>query len=310
MATRQDVINTVDDYVASMMVPLQQQIDGLTAQLAKLQQPKPALKPYPATGGPAGDIVNGTLTIKDAGVTVEGYDIPAWVRSTGANTTVRNSIVRGTNTINPVPALIYTTGAGSLFEDVVCVPTLPQNVIDGMFGHGFTARRVEAYHVTDGFGIAGDDVLLEDVYVHDLVLWAPDTANNRPVTHNDACQIHTGRNIVLRRGVFHSFLAPYLGDGLRTSAAKNAQGGYNTAWDVKNYALQAMGCIMVNQLAGTEIDVTLDGVFLDGGGVYVNVAPNIVKPGQVKTRGLLFGGHNLYRPNTILDPNKVVQALG
>lgn len=334
--TRDSVLTVLDEWAAAAAADaaaaaradVQAQLDAATAQAAQLQAELDAAavaaaasssprKPYPLTGGPAGDISKaGVLTIRDSGVVLDGWEIPAYLRTPGADVKVRNVTVLGppnaVQTPKPPPGLIFHTGKNGTFENILTVPTVPLNGMDGFFGNGsFTLSGFEAYHVTDGLAINGDDVLVEDLDVHDLLLVAPDTANgqNRPVSHSDGVQLHSGRNVKIRRSRIRGFLAPYLGDALRRKDNPNAAGGYNVNWDIPTYALQSNGCVMVNQLAATEVDVLLEDVFLEGGIVHLNVAPNITKRGQVKTSGVVFGGHPAYPGRPVKDPNKVIVSL-
>jgi hypothetical protein len=129
---------------------------------------------------------SGSITISTPGAVVTDLDVQGSVLITAPNVTFKNSRVRSTAAwvINVRDASLNAT-----IEDVEIdgLNTTPQAV--GIGWSGFTARRVNCHNIEDCVR-AGDNILVEDSYMHDL--WYGATS------HNDGTQSTGGSHIVIR----------------------------------------------------------------------------------------------------------------
>ncbi|HEX8182002.1 MAG TPA: hypothetical protein VF575_00195 [Candidatus Saccharimonadales bacterium] len=237
------------------------------------------LTPY---GGQFGAIVNGTLTLATAGVTISGFDIPARIVIRAANITIRKCRVRGNATLANNSALVDCNNAAvvnCIVEDCLLVPDHPSVWWNGMIGHDYTAQRNNVYHTVDGFGIyniasrsAPNNVKLYANYVHDLTYYSPDPnhASDTPVskTHNDCVQLQGNSNTDIRWNNFQGFFSTTVGDTQYTSTNRNAQGGYN----VYHPSVTANAVLQVTQNVGPVTNLIFDSNWCDGGGGTLNMA--------------------------------------
>jgi hypothetical protein len=167
------------------------------------QQVTTAGQPGPGnTGVPSGTklkIHNGDLIIKKAGTVVDGLDIRGWVRIDASNVTIKNSVIRGGDPAGATSnrSLILSTGSGVLIEDSELVPTHPSVRVDGLKGHGFTARRLDIHGTVDTAVIYGDNTTIEHSWLHGNRHYASDPNQGGGASHDDGVQIVAGRNLRL-----------------------------------------------------------------------------------------------------------------
>jgi hypothetical protein len=142
----------------------------------------------------------GDLNLTTPGQVVEGLDIHGYVNVTAPNVTIRDSIVRGGTTPTRGRGLIRDTTASAtnlLVEDTELAPDRPSVYLDGLQGWNFTARRLDIHGTVDGVKIHGNKVRVESSWIHDLVAYDHDPAQNGGPSHNDGVQILGGSGIVL-----------------------------------------------------------------------------------------------------------------
>jgi hypothetical protein len=142
--------------------------------------------PDSSTTGPWPDAPltpSGSVTITEDGAVVEGLEITGTLTIEGNGVTVRNTVVHATSGIP-----VKVNGDGFVMED---------SEIDGQGArgpavayNGYALRRVEIHHIGEGPRIAGNDVAIEDSYIHAIV----QVGDN----HTDAVQSTGGENILLR----------------------------------------------------------------------------------------------------------------
>jgi len=215
--------------------------------------------PGPATTGvPTGTMLqnSGGLVVTTDGAVLDGLDIDGCVDVKADDVTIRRSRIA---CARPTTAVrLYDGYAGLTLEDVE---------IDGRgmvskavgFAH-YTLRRVDIHDVIDGPRL-GDETIVEDSYVHDLV--------RTEGSHNDALQITGGTDIVIRDN---------------TLAAFSEQTG-----DFFNAA------IMIGSTSAPVRDVLIEGNFLDGGNFTVNFRGDLVGS-NIVGRDNTFGPHHRYGP--------------
>lgn len=155
------------------------------------------------TGVPAGTKLTqhkGDLTITKAGTTIDALDIHGFVIVKAANVTIKRSIVRGGKaTWNRGLITNTTSGAtGLVIEDCDLIPATPTLWLDGVKGGNFTVRRVNIDGgVVDGVKVHGNNVVVEDSWIHDLTHYSQDP-NHSDGSHNDGVQVLGGTNIAIK----------------------------------------------------------------------------------------------------------------
>jgi hypothetical protein len=146
--------------------------------------------------GTALTVYNGDLTITKAGATYSGLDIHGYVVVKAPNVTIKNSIIRGGTGSNGNG--IVNSGDASpnfLLEDSEVVPQYPVVNLDDVKGWNYTLLRDNIHGSVDGLKMYGDNATVEDSWIHDLVTYAHDPAQNNGPSHSDGVQILSGNNL-------------------------------------------------------------------------------------------------------------------
>ena len=154
------------------------------------------------TGVPAGTpltVINGDYTVTTPGQVVNGLDIRGYLRIKAANVTVKNTIVRGRAGLTGSMALIQSSSPGVQIIDTELNPDYPSYYLDGFVGNNATFTRVNIHHVVDQIKLTGDNVLVQDSWLHDNSYYA--TVPSGGDTHTDNIQIQAGNNITIRNTV-------------------------------------------------------------------------------------------------------------
>jgi hypothetical protein len=169
------------------------------------------VKPGPGnTGVPAGvtlKTVYGDLDITTAGTTIDGEDIHGFVEIEAPNVTIKNSIIRGGVATSDIGLVQDTDNSATnfLIEDTELVPAYPSVYIDAIKGWNYTALRINAHGTTDTAKVYGNNVLIEDSWLHDTVQRAHDPDQNNGPSHNDGVQVLSGSNIrILGNNIYGS----------------------------------------------------------------------------------------------------------
>lgn len=209
------------------------------------------------------DRVDGVLTVTEAHAVVEGIDLHGELVVKAPGVVVRDSVIRGGPPIlSGQNALINVTHPDAVdfrCDRVTLVPEYPnvrQNAVYVSRRARFT--RMDVSGTVDGFVIYGDDVWIEDSWLHDFATYASDPAQGGKPSHSDGIQIQAGKRV---RVV-----------GNRIEGANNA-------------------AIMITQDAGATGDLLIDGNYLDGGGATINFGSK----GAAKTN--LVVTNNRFGPN-------------
>jgi hypothetical protein len=131
------------------------------------------------------------------GAKYDSLDVHGFVKVRAANVTIRNSIIRGgVATGNMGLVTIATPGATDfLIEDSELVPAHPSVWIDNIKGNNYTARRIDAHGGVDNVKIHGDNVRVENSWLHDSTYYASDPNQRGGPTHNDGVQVLGGNNV-------------------------------------------------------------------------------------------------------------------
>jgi hypothetical protein len=137
------------------------------------------------------------VTVTQDGTVIDAQDIHGFLTIQASHVTVKRSIVRGRATTATTAIIRIDSGTDILLEDTEVAADTPSVDLDGVWGSGFTARRMNIHGGVDGMKL-GDDSLVECSYVHDLVEFASDPNQGGGATHNDCIQILSGTNITIR----------------------------------------------------------------------------------------------------------------
>jgi hypothetical protein len=214
------------------------------------------------TGVPAGTSLRthvGDLVVTVPGTVIDGLDIHGFVKIQAENVTVRRSIVRG-RPVTTQSSLVHSTAKGFVIEDSELVAAHPSPYVDGLKGHGFTARRLNIHGVVDTALIYGSNSRIESSWLHDNLHYEQDPMWGGKPSHDDSIQVQGGSNIRLV--------------GNNISGAKNAG-------------------LQITQDRSATSDLQFSRNWADGGACTVNVA----EKGRGPIQGLVLQG-NIFGRNT------------
>ncbi|HEY3436221.1 MAG TPA: hypothetical protein VGK35_00920, partial [Actinotalea sp.] len=157
-------------------------------------------------------------------------------------------------------SLVQSTQVGVKIIDTELVAAYPSYWIDGFVGNNVTFTRVNVHGVVDTIKLTGDNVLIQDSWLHDNTYYAMTPSGHD--THTDNVQIQAGNNITVKNTVM--------------TGARNA-------------------AMMITQDAGPVSNVVWSGNHADGGSCTINIAEKTYGP----IKGLNFSG-NVFGYNTEL----------
>jgi len=141
------------------------------------------------TGVPAGTklaVVNGGMTIKQAGSVIDGKDIHGCVDIEAPKVTIRRSRIACPDFYVVGSFAERYSGGGALVEDVE-IDCLTSNGT-GIGSYGLTAVRVNIHGCQNGFDV-DNTITVQDSYIHDFY----NTADN----HADGLQLNAGAHITI-----------------------------------------------------------------------------------------------------------------
>ncbi len=186
--------------------------------------------------------MNGDLTITTAGATYSGLDIHGYVVVKAPNVTIKDSIIRGgTGPIgNGIVNDTDNAATNFVLEDSEIFPANPVVGLDDIKGWNYTMLRDNIHGSVDGLKIYGDNATVESSWIHDLVTYAHDPAQNNGPSHSDGIQILSGSNLKV--------------------IGNTIEGGSNTA-------------VMITQDHGTTNNVVIDSNWISGGACSINMTP-------------------------------------
>jgi hypothetical protein len=201
---------------------------------------------------------DGDLTITTAGATYSGLDIHGYVVVKAPNVTIKDSIIRGGT--GPKGNGIVNSGDLSpnfVLEDSEVVPMYPSVGLDCVKGWNYTLLRDNLHGTVDGAKMYGPNATIEDSWIHGLVTYANDPAQNGGQSHNDDVQILAGSNLRV--------------------VGNDLEGGSNSA-------------IQITQDAGALSGVLIDGNWADAGSVTFNIANKpLTSLGGITVTNNIFG---------------------
>ncbi|WP_029290020.1 hypothetical protein [Cellulomonas sp. HZM] len=225
-------------------------------------------RPGPSnTGVPAGTkltVHDGDLTITKDGTVVDGLDVRGFVQVNATGVVIKNSIIRGRDTAYDKALVMMSTTvpASAKIQDTTLAASTPSPHIRGVIGARFSLTRVDAYDVVDQVLIIGDDVTVQDSWLHDNAYFEQDPNYNNTPSHDDNVQISIGKNLRFVN---------------------------NTMTGTHNSVM------MVTQDRGKVSDLVFSGNHVDGGACSVNLAEKAYGP----LSGLTFTDNVFGRNTTV-----------
>ena len=236
------------------------------------------------TGVPAGTkltVYSGDLIITTNGATYSGLDVRGFVYIKAANVTIKNSIIRGRAATSDVGLVNDSSSAGTnfLITDSELVPQNPSVKIDGIKGANYTATRLNIHGTVDGAKIIGNNVTIQDSYIHDLVLYGYDPDQGGP-SHNDGVQVLGGSHSRIQ---YNNFV---IAANLKTA-------------------------MEIGQSAGSVSDLQFDSNWVDGAICAVNAtyAP-LASMAGITVNNNSFGSHTNPACTVIFKPHITYTASG
>ncbi|HEX5333024.1 MAG TPA: hypothetical protein VFW79_10310 [Cellulomonas sp.] len=198
------------------------------------------------------------------GSIIDGLDITGTVTVTADDVVIRNTRIRNTG---QYPVRIV--GASNLLIEDSEIDGQAKGGAAVAFNH-YTLRRVNIHDVVEGPRIAGDDVTIENSFIHSLVR----VGDN----HTDAVQIVGGRRIVLR------------GNNLQAFDARTGQ---------------ANAAVMLGEEDSPVRDCLVEQNLLNGGNYTVNAGGGGTRGAQCVFRDNRFGRDARYGAHANLGPGIV-----
>lgn len=170
----------------------------------------PNVKPGPDnTGVPAGTklkVHTGNLIITQDNAVVDSMDVRGFLKIKANNVTVKNTVVRGLNNKDYNMHLVQNTYGGKNLKiiDSTIASMYPSPYVNGIVGMDFTLKRVDMYNVVDQVSIIGDNVTIEDSWLHGNLHYVNDPNWNGNPSHDDNIQISIGKNLRFTNNVLES----------------------------------------------------------------------------------------------------------
>ena len=160
------------------------------------------------TGVPVGTkltVHKGDITITKAGTVLDSLDVHGFIEVKAPNVTIKRSIVRGGAAMG-FKGVVQNNdpkATGLVLQDSEILPSSPTVWLTGVKGANFTMRRVHVHGgVVDGVMASGNNVRVEDSYIHSLVYYAQDPTHSDG-SHNDGVQVVGGTNITVTGNTIH-----------------------------------------------------------------------------------------------------------
>jgi hypothetical protein len=179
-------------------------VDG-TATTVAAPAPKPATTGRPGagnTGVPAGTkltVHQGDLKITKANTVIDAMDIRGivWVQAPGV--VIKRSLITGRPTNTDLALVMVQDGGSVTVQDTEMYAKHPNAHIRGVIGKNFTLRRANVHTVIDQMVITGDNVTVEDSWLHGNLHYASDPNYGGGASHDDNVQISAGNNVKFLR---------------------------------------------------------------------------------------------------------------
>jgi hypothetical protein len=153
------------------------------------------------TGVPVGTALTqhyGDMKMTTAGATYDRLDIHGFVTILAPHVTITRSIIRGGVATSGNPGLVTDTAAAGtnfVLTDSELVPEHPSVAIDGIRGGNYTLTRDNIHDTVDTAKVLGNDVTIQDSWLHHTVHYTSDPYQSNGPSHNDGVQVLSGTRI-------------------------------------------------------------------------------------------------------------------
>src|SRR5690606_33736241 len=123
-------------------------------------------------------------------------DVRGFVRVKAPDVTIKNTIVRGRAT-SRIAYLVQLSDAakGTTIIDSELRASHASPYVMGVVGSNFTLKRININRVIDQVAITGDNVTIEDSWLHGNLYYKNDPNHGGRESHDDNIQIQAGKNI-------------------------------------------------------------------------------------------------------------------
>jgi hypothetical protein len=244
------------------------------------QRPSPTPSPSPRTGKPGATntgvlpgtthtVVSGNRTYSTTGAVISGKDFRGFVKVTGKNITFKNCIFRGGTATGNGALLDTESGTGTVVQDSEFVPAHPAATLDDIWADNTSIYRANIHGGVDGVKV-GNNVLVQDSYIHNMTWFASDPNQGGGPTHNDGVQGFYGDSgLTLRH------------NNIDMSTTKDA-----------NAALQ-----------DSTANVHVTNNWLDGGACTLNFDDHGPRLASLYVTNNRFGRHSFYQCPILLSTN-------
>lgn len=197
--------------------------------------------PNASTTGPRAGVTlrpSGSINVTQDGAVIQNLHVTGTVTIDADDVTIRNTLIDNTGTY----PIRITSGRNLVVEDTEIDGNGSASV--AILPGGYTLRRVDIHDVRDGPRIEGDDVLIEDSYIHHL--------HRIEGGHHDAIQIRNGVGVVIRRNNLQAY-NPATGDPMNAA-------------------------IQIGSLNGPLRGLVVDGNLMNGGNYTINAGKSSPDP--------------------------------
>ncbi|THG30791.1 right-handed parallel beta-helix repeat-containing protein [Naasia lichenicola] len=231
-------------------------------------------------GVPAGTkltVVYGDQTVTQAGAVIDSLDIHGRVIIRANNVTIKNSIVRGTDSGGKYGLVDNMKGySGLKVLDTEIVPTNPNWTNNGIMGWNFELHGVNIHGTVDQVSVAGSNVVVADSWLHDSIFYADDP-DHTDGSHQDNIEIVSGDNILVTG---------------------------NTMTGTNNAAIQ------VTQDRGKVSNLTITKNFMDNGDCQINISEKDKGPiSGITISNNTFGVNGNIRGCGVVGPTSTIVNL-
>ncbi|THG30763.1 hypothetical protein [Naasia lichenicola] len=222
-------------------------------------------------GVPSGvslSVVSGDVTVTQAGTVLDSLDIHGRVIVKAPNVTIRNSIVRGTDSGGKYGLIDAMGGYANLqVIDTEIAASNPNWSVNGIMGSNFELHGVNIHNTVDQVSIAGSNVVIANSWLHGG-LWFADDPDHSDGSHSDNIEMTGGSNV--------------------TITGNTLDGGSNAA-------------IQITQDRSTVSNLTISDNQIGGGDCSINIS----EKGKGAIQGLSILG-NLFGLNTSIGHCAIV----
>jgi hypothetical protein len=149
------------------------------------------------TGVPTGTnlrVHEGDLTITTPNTVIDAMEIRGFVFVRAPGVVIKRSLITGRPTSTDIALVMVQTGSVRI-EDTEMYSKYPNAHIRGVIGHNFTLLRADVHTVIDQMVITGDNVTVQDSWLHGNLHYASDPNYGGTPSHDDNAQISIGNNL-------------------------------------------------------------------------------------------------------------------